>query len=70
MDDGNASARRRLSTIADLLGISTDRFYEAASDRSRADLSELNYLYHRLRTPEGRAAALDALNRILDEEGS
>ena len=68
MNDGSSAAHERLHTIADLLGISAARFYESASPPSPEDTIELNYLWHRLKTPAGRAAALDALNKILDEE--
>lgn len=70
MDDRNAATRERLRDIAGLLGVETERFYETAPTPSPEATAELNYLWHRLRTPAGRVAALNALNKILDSEGT
>jgi hypothetical protein len=58
-----------LRAIADMLGMPVDRFYDDAPVADPKDTRQLIHLWHRLRTPAGRAAALDALSKILDNEG-
>lgn len=69
MSGADDQAKELLRAIADMLGIPTERFYDEVPVADPEDTRQLTYLWHRLRTPAGRAAALDALNKILDEEG-
>jgi len=69
MSGADDHSKELLRAIADMLGMPPERFYDAAPVADPEDTRQLTYLWHRLRTPAGRAAALGALKKILDDEG-
>ncbi len=69
MVDQTETVRLRLCELAEVLGVRVECFYQEAPAAKPEDTAEMLQLWHRLKTPSGRLAALDALSKILDEEG-
>ena len=68
MVDETGMAILRLRKLAEVLGVPVDCFYQGAPAAKPEDTAELLRLWHRLKTPSGRIAALEELKKILDDE--
>lgn len=69
MSRENRVARSRLHEIARCLDVPVEAFLEETDTNELAELIELQRLCFKLKTSDGRAAARDALRRILEREG-
>ncbi|MGU3407922.1 hypothetical protein [Methylobacterium brachiatum] len=68
MVDEKDTVKLRLRELAEVLGVPVDRFYQEVPAAQPQDTAELLRLWHRVKTPGGRLAALEALTKILNEE--
>lgn len=70
MADDREASFARLHVIADLLSVPVETLTAGRMPKRLWADNECMRLWHSLKTEAGRDAALDALRRILDEEGS
>jgi hypothetical protein len=70
MSERNKITSLCLREIARCLDIPVEEFLAETNTDELLELIELQRLCSKLKTPDGRAAAQDALHRILEREGS